>query len=79
MDSQIKEQSEVKQMKTWVVVLLLIIFLIWILAGFSAFIMSLVCFGKSGTTAKKVVGLLLAFLMGPFYWIYYLVAADYCK
>lgn len=61
------------------VVFLMIFILLWILAGVAAFITSIVCFGKSGTTAQHVVGLLLAFFFGPFYWIYYAVARDYCR
>jgi hypothetical protein len=52
---------------------------LWVLAGLAAFIMSLVCFGKSGSTSEHVLGLLLAMFFGPFYWIYYFVSQTYCK
>ena len=52
---------------------------VWVILGFIAFVLSLTCFGKSGTLADKIVGLLLALLFGPFYFIYYFVMKDYCK
>lgn len=52
---------------------------LWILAGIAAFVMSLVCFGRSGSTAQQVVGLLLAIFFGPLYWIYYFVVGSYCQ
>lgn len=58
---------------------ILILVLLWILAGIVAFIMSIVCFGYSGTEVEKIVGLLLAFFLGPFYWIYYYVSSTYCR
>lgn len=57
---------------------IIVIVLLWIVAGIAAFIMSLVCFGYSGSTANKVIGFLLAFLFGPFYWIFYSYNKDYC-
>jgi len=50
----------------------------WILAGLTAFGMSLVCFGYKGSVLEKIVGLLLAFFLGPFYWIYYMYNGAYC-
>jgi Mn2+/Fe2+ NRAMP family transporter len=52
---------------------------LWIAAGIVAFIVSLICFGKSGKRIDKVIGLLLAVLFGPFYWIYYMVVKKYCR
>jgi hypothetical protein len=52
----------------------------WAVLGVAAFIMSLVCFSKKGTTSgQKVIGLLLAVFLGPFYWIYYAGSGSYCK
>lgn len=58
------------------IVFLFMIF--WVLAGFIGFGMSLVCFGYKGTMAEKVIGALLAFFFGPFYWIYYMASSTYC-
>ena len=53
--------------------------LAWVLAGLAAFVMSIVCFGRSGSTSQHILGLLLAALFGPFYWIFYGVSPDYCN
>ena len=53
--------------------------ILWVLAGITAFIWSLVCFGKSGTTAQKAIGLLISVFLGPFYWIYFWASKDYCR
>ena len=46
---------------------------IWGLLGLISFVMSLVCFGGSytGTTSEKVIGVVVAALFGPLYWIYF--------
>lgn len=53
----------------------------WALLGFIAFVWSLVCFSatRSGNTSSKVIGLLIAMILGPFYWVYFLVRKDYCR
>jgi hypothetical protein len=52
--------------------------LLWVVLGLAAFVMSVLCFGYSGTTAQHAVGVMFALLFGPFYWVYYAVSADYC-
>ena len=52
---------------------------LWALAGLAAFIYSLYCFTKSGTTAEKILGLILALIAGPFYFIYVAVYKAYCR
>lgn len=56
-----------------------ILVLVWIVAGLAGFITSLVCFGKSGTIAEKIIGVLLAVFFGPFYWLYFIFAKSYCS
>lgn len=63
----------------WAFSLIMIALFLWTVAGIAAFIMSIVCFGRSGTTGQHVIGLVLAILFGPFYWIYYYVAKGYCS
>ncbi len=53
--------------------------IIWALLGIIAFIYSLVCFGKSGTSLDKIVGLLLAIFFGPLYFIYLIFNKSYCR
>jgi len=52
---------------------------LWVLAGIAAVIMSLVCFGLSGSTAEKFIGLAVAFFLGPLYFIFYGVNKGYCR
>jgi hypothetical protein len=59
-------------------VFILFIFL-WMLFGFIAFIYSLFCFSRSGTTFDKFIGLLIAFFTGPFFFLYLRYNASYCK
>ncbi len=51
----------------------------WVVGGIAAIIMSLVCFGFSGTSTEKILGLLLAFFLGPLYFIFYAVNKNYCR
>lgn len=58
---------------------MLLFLVLWLLGGIAALIMSIVCFGFSGSITEKVVGLLLAFFLGPLYFIFYGVNKDYCR
>ena len=71
-------QEDPKPSKTKLMIILVAL-IAWTLAGIGAFIMSILCFGKSGTTAQQAIGLALSFLFGPFYWIYYFAVRNYCK
>ncbi len=51
----------------------------WVVGGIEALVMSLVCFGFSGTTTEKILGLALAFFLGPLYFIFYAVNKNYCR
>ena len=58
----------------------LIIFIcVWIFIGLVAFILSLVCFARSGSTFEKIIGLLLAIFFGPFYFLFYVFNKGYCR
>jgi hypothetical protein len=65
-------------MRTAFIISSIFVFL-WVAVGLAAFVMSIFCFGRSGTTAQHAIGLLLAIFFGPFYWIYYLFVANYCR
>lgn len=62
-------------------VALIIILLIVLLAvvTITAFIHSLICFGRSGTTTDKVVGVLVAWFTGPFFYLYRSFNKGYCR
>lgn len=51
----------------------------WASFGVLAFVFSLICFGYSGSILEKIVGVVLAILFGPFYFIYYFASGTYCK
>ena len=72
------EQQNMEPLPKTVVVMIFIFIVLWIVAGIAAFIMSIMCFGYSGTTVQHVVGFLLALFFGPFYWIYYFYVKSYC-
>jgi len=55
-----------------------IFIIIWALLGFFAYIMAIVCIGNRGTNGEKMLGLLLAIFLGPFYWLYYGFSSTYC-
>jgi len=52
---------------------------IWVIAGIAAFFASIMCFGRSGSMVEKILGLLLAWIIGPFYWLYYAYNKSYCN
>jgi len=60
-------------------IVLYIFLLLWGLIGLIAFIMSLICFGRSGTLSEKIIGLLLAIFFGPLYFIFYIFNKKYCR
>mgnify|MGYP001377450025 FL=1 len=63
-----------------IVAIIIFILLIFILfATIGALIYSLICFGYSGTPMDKIIGLMIAYFLGPFYWIYYYWNPTYCK
>jgi len=57
---------------------LLIFIVIWVITGLIGFISSLICFGFYGSISDKIIGLIVAFLLGPIYWLYFSLNKDYC-
>lgn len=57
----------------------LIFMSMWIIVTIYAIVKSFICAGKSGTTAEKVIGIMLAVFLGPFYLIYLSSVEGYCK
>jgi len=51
---------------------------IWFFAGIAAFVASLICLGYNGSMSDKIIGILLAFLLGPVYWLYFGLNKSYC-
>lgn len=73
------EYESDEKMPKGLAIFFMILAVIWGISVIAAFITSLVCFGKSGTTVDKVIGFLLAFFFGPFYFIYLIVNKKYCR
>lgn len=65
-------------MRTAYIITSIFIFL-WVAVGIAAFIMSILCFGRSGSNSQHIVGILLSIFFGPFYWIYFLAVKSYCQ
>ena len=59
--------------------LLLVVIVIFVIVAIYCLIKSLMCFGKSGSTAEKIIGLLIAFFTGPFYLLYLNFNEGYCN
>jgi hypothetical protein len=53
--------------------------ILWFIIGFIAFITSILCFLRSGTICEKIIGLILAILLGPFYFIFFIFRDGYCE
>lgn len=52
---------------------------LWLVFGLIGFVMSLICFGYSGSTGEKILGVILALALGPWYFLYYFSSGSYCK
>lgn len=52
---------------------------VWIFVGLAAFIMSMICFNKSGRPVDHLAGLMIALVTGPFYFIFWSVNKRYCR
>ena len=58
---------------------LIVLFAVWSLVGFIAFITSVVCIFKNSTVLENVFGLLLSIFLGPLYFFYFFLSASYCS
>ena len=56
-----------------------IIVLIWWVAGVVGFLMSIVCCFYNGSTSDKFLGILIAWVLGPFYWLFFIYNSSYCN
>jgi hypothetical protein len=67
--------------KRWTVksVLAVTVVGLWLLFGLIGFVMSLICFGYSGSAGEKILGILISLALGPFYFLYYFSSGSYCK
>jgi hypothetical protein len=59
-------------------IFMLIFSIIWLIAAFAGFVMSIICLSYDGTIGSKIAGFLLSIFLGPFYWLYYIYRKTYC-
>jgi hypothetical protein len=60
--------------------ILFVLFILFIaIVGIYCIVKSLMCFGKSGSTAEKILGVIIAFFTGPFYLLYLNYNNGYCE
>lgn len=55
------------------------VFFLWIFLGLAAVIYSLTCTARSGPFKMHVLGIVIAVLLGPFYWVFFAYNKDYCR
>jgi hypothetical protein len=57
--------------------ILVLLYLIWLIAASTGFVMSIICLSYDGTIGSKIAGFLLSIFLGPFYWLYYIYSINY--
>jgi hypothetical protein len=75
---QQQEPQPQPQLGSAATIILVVFLIVWFIISIWAIIKSLLCTGKSGTTAEKVLGIVIAFFLGPFYFLYLYANKNYC-
>jgi len=57
----------------------ILLLFIFIIVSIYCLVKSFLCFGKSGTVAEKIFGVVIAFFTGPFYLLYLNFNEEYCE
>ena len=52
---------------------------IWFIIGIIGFVMSLICIFYKSSTSDKFLGVIIALIFGPFFWLYYIYNNNYCN
>lgn len=76
------QKEDVPQIGTGLAITLLVLYVlwwIWAIMGIVAFVWSLICLGKSGSPTDKTIGIILAVLFGPFYFLFVKYNKSYCR
>ena len=77
--TQNKEDDTEANTKSKVMGIFILVFIgLWVLLGVVGFIHSLICLGYDSTFTDKVLGLIIALLFGPFFYVYYYFNKSYC-
>lgn len=59
-----------------------VLVLLWFLIGVVSAVMSVICAFKGDGIGKKILGIIIAFFLGPVYLLYYFIAKQqmgYCR
>jgi hypothetical protein len=59
-------------------ILIVLLAVIWSIAGITAFISSIVCLFYKGSIGDKLIGLVISMFLGPLYWLFYIYNLNYC-
>jgi|TARA_Y100000389_G_scaffold178472_1_gene191710 ATP-dependent Zn protease len=74
-NDDIKDKKNEKSIVYWIVIIFI---LLWLLIGILGWFFSIYCFKYNKNKEKNIIGLLIATIFGPFYWLYYLYIDNYC-
>ena len=77
-DTANKFDSSINSLPKGLSITVIVLMVFWIATGFVATFMSIVCMGAPGTGMQKFFGFIIALLLGPFYWFYFLFDKTYC-
>jgi len=77
-EPQQQQQQEEPKMSSAGALVLIVVLVFLAIISIWAIIKSLLCTGKSGSTAEKVLGIVIAFFLGPFYFLYLYANKNYC-
>ena len=76
-DQEIIIEQDEQDTSSWGYILYSVLVIAWVTAGIFAFVMSLLCFGSSGSDVQKIFGFLLAVFTGPIYFILFYANKSY--
>lgn len=72
------QMTDAEENSTIMSLIFVLFMFLWLISHIWAVIKSLLCFGASGSTAEHIFGFVLAFIMGPLYFIYLYANKGYC-
>lgn len=74
-----EENKPTPEDEAYAFTVIIFVLVAFIIVGIIAMVWSFVCLGKSGSSFEKLIGVLIAFFTGPFYFIYYGFNTSYCR
>lgn len=52
---------------------------LWIAAGLAGLVYSILCAGRPGKLSDQIMGLVIATLYGPLFWVFVVANKNYCR